>query len=123
MNIITKEVFVAPSHSLLAKLTGLGKSTITKAIALGDTQRAFNNFIIRNYSNTVWDLNNLKIIGNKPKSFNVYENDNLVTTINSLRELSKKYKLERHFLAEHFKFNNKLEHENYVIRTHISPFI
>lgn len=123
MNIITKEVFVAPSHSLLAKLIGLGKSTITKAITLGDTQRVFNNFIIRNYSDTVWDLNNLKIIDNKPKSFNVYENDNLVTTINSLRELSKKYKLERHFLTEHFKINNELEHKNYVIRTHNSPFI
>ena len=115
MNIKTKEIYAAPSHSLLAKLTGLGKSTITKAITLGDTQRVFNNFIIRNYSNDEWNLNNLKIVDNKPKSFNVYENKNLIDTISSLRELSKKYNLERHFLMHHFKNNNKLEHKNYII--------
>lgn len=116
MNIATKEVFSAASQGVLAKLIGLGKTTVNKAIAMNNEQRVFNNFVIRPYSEEPWKINNLKIIDNKPQSFEVYRNDILIDTINSIRALCIKYNLERHFIMHHFKNNNELEHKFYIIK-------
>ena len=117
-NITTGEVFTGTSHNELAKLTNLSKSTITKALMLGDNKRVFSNFIIRPYSEDVWDTKDLKIVNNLPIVFKVYRDDTLVYEATSIRELAKKYLLRRDILMRHFKDNNNFRFNNYNVIKH-----
>lgn len=116
MNINTKEIFTANTNGALGKLIGLGKSTVTKAFALKDPNRVFINFVFRPYSEKLWEIDNLIVATNKPTEFNIIKNGKIVDTVRSTRELCSKYKLERHSILYHFKDNNSLELDSFIIK-------
>lgn len=116
LNIKTMEVFTADSQDELAKLTGLGRSTITKAININDANRVYCDFLIRNFSNEPWDTSNLTFASNKPTTYNIFKDGVLIETINSTRELCLKYNLERHFIMYHFKNNETLTTGIFIIK-------
>lgn len=116
LNIKTMEVFTSDNQEELAKLTGLSKSTITKAININDTNRVYCDFVIRNFSDEPWDTSNLTFASNKPTTYNIFKDGVLIETINSTRELCLKYNLERHFITYHFKNNETLTTGIFIIK-------
>lgn len=116
LNIKTMEVFTADNQDELAKLTGLGKSTINKAININDANRVYCGYLIRNFSTEPWDTSNLTFASNKPTTYSIFRDGVLVETINSTRELCLKYNLERHFIMYHFKNNETLTTGIFIIK-------
>ena len=114
MNINTKEIFTADTTRKLATMIGLSKTTVIKAFALKDPNRVFIDYVFRTYSDEPWNIDQLKIVNNKPNSFNILKNGKIIDTVKSSRELANNYNLNRHMLNSYFKNNKAYNHNNLI---------
>lgn len=118
----TKAYYSADTTNKLAKLIGLGKSTVIKALSNLDPTRLYLGWQIRHKTNDPWPLPKETQPANIPNSYTVRNNvTGEVNTYRSLREIEAQTGISRHALSRKTKIYKDFVYGDYKIESIPSP--
>lgn len=113
-NIETGKEYKAKTIAELSLLIDIPGTTISKILGLNNNKRVCKKYIFTK-GNEELLLDNLIYAENLSFKYYVYKNKELINTFNSMRDLSIKQKLNRHFLMVNFTNKNEITYKDLTI--------